>query len=164
MTAAHLHLLLNHIPVLGTFFGLILLFLGLTKRSKTLQIAGLATFFIVGLVTIPAYLTGEAAEHATEHLSGSSHDMLHEHEELGLYGFIISLILGMISGFFWFLVTRNRHLHYKKALWAILIASLFSFFVMVLIGGHGGKIRRPELRSEIQEVEHTSSLYYFDRD
>jgi len=164
MTAAHLHLLLNHIPILGTFFGLILLFLGLTKRSKTLQKVGLATFFIVGLVTIPAYLTGEAAEHATEHLSGSSHDMLHEHEELGMYGLIISLVLGTISGFFWFLVARNRHLDYKKVLWAILLGSLFSFFMMFFIGGHGGKIRRPELRGVIQDGQHISSLYYFDRD
>ncbi len=129
MTGAHLHLLLNHIPLLGTLFGLILLFIGLTKRSKTLQKAGLATFFIVGLVSIPAFLTGEAAEHATEHLVGSSHDMVHEHEELGEMGLIIALILGAISGLFWFLVAKNRHLDYKKKSVVVHLGSLSRFIV-----------------------------------
>jgi uncharacterized membrane protein len=148
MTQAHLHLLLNHIPILGTFFGLVLLFLGLTKKSKTLQKTGLATFVIIGLLTIPAFLTGEAAEHATEHLLGSSHDMVHEHEELGEKGLIVALILALASAVYWFLVAKNRHLHYLKGLWTILIFSVFSFLLMALVGAHGGKIRRPELRGE----------------
>lgn len=164
MSGAHLHLLINHIPILGTFFGLILLFLGLTKKSKTLQKTGLATFFVVALITIPAFFTGEAAEHATEHLVGSSHDMVHEHEELGLKGLIIALVLGIVSVVYWFMLARNRHIHYVKVLWGILIFSLFSFFMMILIGGHGGKIRRPELRGEVPIEQHDNHHNAFDED
>ena len=158
MTGAHLHLLLNHIPLLGTFFGLILLFIGLTKKSKTLQKAGLATFFVVALVTIPTFLTGESAEHATEHIAGFSHDVAHEHEELGEIGWIFAIVLGVLSGLFWFLLTKNRHIDYKKALWSILIISIASFIIMVLIGAHGGEIRRPELRGEVvTQQDHSSN-------
>jgi uncharacterized membrane protein len=164
MTGAHMHLLLNHIPILGTLFGIILLFLGLTKKSKTLQKTGLATFVIVGLVTIPAFLTGEGAEHATEHLIGSSHDMVHEHEKLGEKGLIVALVLALVSAVFWWLLARNRHIHYLKALWSILIGAILSFVLMALIGNHGGKIRRPELRGEKVEIQHNNTHQEFDED
>lgn len=155
MTGAHLHLLLNHLPILGTLFGLLLLLVGLIKKSKTLQKTALATFVLVGLITIPAFLTGEAAEHATEHLVGSSHDMVHEHEELGEKGLILALVLGLVSAVFWLFLARNKHLHYRRALWVILVGSMLSFALMALIGNHGGKIRRPELRGE--KVEYVNS-------
>ncbi len=164
MSTAHMHLLLNHIPILGTFFGIILLFLGLTKKSKTLQKSGLATFVIVGLITIPAFLTGEGAEHATEHFVGSSHAMIHEHEELGEKGLILALILAFASAIFWWFLARNRHIHYLKALWSILIVAILSFILMALIGNHGGKIRRPELRGEKVEIQKSEHNQEFDED
>jgi hypothetical protein len=33
MNTAHLHLLLNHIPILGAFFGIVLLSVGLPERT-----------------------------------------------------------------------------------------------------------------------------------
>jgi uncharacterized membrane protein len=157
MTLAHLHLVLNHMPILGTLFGLILLFLGLSRGNKILQKAGLVTFVVVALVTIPVFLTGEPAEHLVEDFPGFSHDMAHEHEELGEKGLIIALILGAISAFLVFLLNRNKNLNYKKGMWAVLALSVVSFLFMMLIGNHGGKIRRPELRGEKSEIGNNHS-------
>jgi len=157
MTPAHLHLFLNHMPIFGTLFGFILLFLGLTRGNKILQKAGLATFVVVALVTIPAFLTGEPAEHLVEDFAGFSHDMAHEHEELGEKGLIIALILGAISAFLLFLLNKNKHLNYKKGMWGVFALSIISFLFMMLIGNHGGKIRRPELRgAQVETVENHS--------
>lgn len=152
MTAAHLHLVLNHMPILGSLFGLILLFIGLIRGNRILQKAGLATFVLVALITIPAFLTGEPAEHLVEDFGGFSHEMAHEHEELGEKGLIIALMLGAISAFLLYLLSRNKHLNYKRGLWGTLVLSLITFLFLVLIGNHGGKIRRPELRTDTTEM------------
>ncbi len=165
MTPAHLHLVLNHMPILGTLFGLILLFLGLSRGNKTLQKVGLATFALVALITIPAFLTGEPAEHMVDKFPGFSHDMAHEHEELAEKGLILAIVLGVFSVLMLFLMNRNKHLNYKKGLWGTLVLSVISFLLMVLIGNHGGQIRRPELRGEkIELIDNNDNHKEIDED
>jgi uncharacterized membrane protein len=151
MSGAHLHLVLNHFPILGALFGGILLLIGMIKQNKTLEKAGLITFIVIALITIPAYLTGEAAEHATEHLVGSSHDMVHEHEELAEIGFIMMLGLGVLSLVSFFFITRNKYMKYTSLKIVVLVSAFFTFGMMVIIGEHGGEIRRPELRGEVAQ-------------
>ena len=68
MDQAHLHLILNHFPILGPLFGTVLLLIGTLKNNKVIQKAGLMSIAVIALITIPAYFTGEAAEHATDTL------------------------------------------------------------------------------------------------
>lgn len=152
-------------PILGTLFGLILLFLGLIRGNRTLQKIGLTTFAIVALITIPVFLTGEPAEHMVDDFPGFSHDMAHEHEELGEKGLVLTIVLGVFSSLLLFLMSRNKHLNYKKGLWGILVLSVFSFLLMVLIGNHGGKIRRPEMRGEkVEVIDNHDSQKEYDED
>jgi hypothetical protein len=61
MNPAHLHILLNHFPTVGLIvaFGL---FLGaLFKRNDDLKQGALVALVGIALVTIPAYLSGNAA-------------------------------------------------------------------------------------------------------
>ena len=46
MNGAQLHLLLNHFPILGTLFGLLVLAAGLWKKSEDLQKAALVCFLL----------------------------------------------------------------------------------------------------------------------
>ena len=69
MDAAHIHLLLNHIPILGTIFGLLLLCYGIWKHSDEIKKASLGTFVIVALITIAVYLTGDGAAQIVGNLS-----------------------------------------------------------------------------------------------
>lgn len=62
MNLTHLHLLLNHLPVVGTICGAGLLAFTLSRRSNDLKRAALGLLVISALVAIPAYLTGEPAE------------------------------------------------------------------------------------------------------
>lgn len=48
-SGAHFHLVLNHLPILGTFFGLILLIAAMLLRSDLLKRTALVAFFIVAL-------------------------------------------------------------------------------------------------------------------
>jgi beta-lactamase regulating signal transducer with metallopeptidase domain len=72
MNWAHIHLLLNHVPVLGTIFGLALLGYAVLKRSEALKRAALGVFVAVALLALPVYFTGEPAEEAVQSAAGVS--------------------------------------------------------------------------------------------
>jgi hypothetical protein len=62
MNGAQLHLMLNHLPVMGALFSLLLLGWSLTRRSTEIQKLALGGALLAGLSSVPAYLTGEPAE------------------------------------------------------------------------------------------------------
>ena len=59
MNAAHAHLMLNHVPVLGVVFGVLLLVTAMVRKSDELFKTSLVAFAICAAVGVPVYLTGE---------------------------------------------------------------------------------------------------------
>ncbi len=97
MNWPHLHLLLNHVPVMGVPFGFLLLAVALARRSLELTKASLGVFAVVALVTIPVYLAGEPTEEVVEHLPGISESLIEEHEESALVSLVAIEILGVLA-------------------------------------------------------------------
>ena len=60
MSGAHLHLLLNHIPTVAFGVAVALFVAGLIKKSADLTQAGFIAFFLNALLSIPAYVSGNA--------------------------------------------------------------------------------------------------------
>ena len=63
--APHLHLMLTHLPVIGGPFLLLLLSIGLARKSHEVVTIALALTVGLAAVTGGVYLTGEPAEEAT---------------------------------------------------------------------------------------------------
>lgn len=97
LSATHLHLMLNHVPVLGTIFVLIVLLWGLVRHSREITSLGLLCTVILALVTIPIYLTGEPTEHQQERATWFDKDRAHAHEEKAERGLIAVLATGAIA-------------------------------------------------------------------
>lgn len=97
MTLTHLHLMLNHVPVLGTAFGLGLLAFGIWRQSDELKKAALGFFVIAALIAIPAYLTGEPAEEVVESLPGVSDTIIEQHEQAAVIAFTGIVALGVVA-------------------------------------------------------------------
>lgn len=144
---AHLHLLLNHIPVIGSVVALLLLGSGMAGKSRALLTAGLVGMLIVGLATIPVYNSGEPAEHMVEHQANVSEGAIHEHEEMAdnarwaAFAGGIFALLGLVLG-------RGRE---RYATWiggtGVLLA-LVIVSLMALTANLGGKVAHPELRGD----------------
>jgi uncharacterized membrane protein len=147
MNAAHLHLMLNHIPVLGTAFGLALLAWGLIRRSDELRRASLGVLVIVALFAIPAYLTGEPAEEAIEHLSGVNEDAIEEHGEAAKFAFAGDLVLGAIA-LGGLIVFRGSRFAPAWLDILVLVLAVLVFAMMVRTANLGGHIRHPEISSK----------------
>jgi len=144
MDATHIHLLLNHIPILGSLFALCLLLYGLIRKNASLEQAGLVTFVIAGLFALPVFFSGEDAEDAVEKLAGVSEFFIEEHEDLALialWAIIVTAVLSLIGLYTYH--TKKRSVPLRAA---IVIAAIVSFAMMTLTGSHGGKIRHSEIR------------------
>ncbi len=70
MNQAHFHLILNHLPILGILFGLIILTGGFLTKNAAVKRTALGMFVLSAIFAIPAYLTGEGAEEVVENLPG----------------------------------------------------------------------------------------------
>lgn len=145
MSLSHLHLLLNHVPVLGTYFGLVCLVLSLVLRSRELQRIALVIFILVGVAAIPVYLTGPYAFETVRALPETSHDHVQTHSTFGLASLLLAVFVGIRSAFALIGLRRKGKLSvYNLA--ALLILALFLGILMGWTASLGGKIRRPEIR------------------
>lgn len=144
MSGAHLHLILNHIPVLGAVFGLLLLSYGLLRRSDGVVRASLWTLAVVGVAGLAAYWTGEPAEEVVEQLPGISEAILERHEEAAFLATIGGAIVGLIalSGL---AVHRSRPV--TGGFSTIVLALTVGLFgAMAWTANLGGQIHHSEIR------------------
>ena len=58
MNNAHLHLLLNHVPTVGTVIAFGLLLMSFLRKNDGMKRIALELFFVIAIVTLPAYLSG----------------------------------------------------------------------------------------------------------
>lgn len=144
MNDAHLHMIVNHFPIIGLFFGIGILIFGILKKnSLVLNIAYVIFVFcmIMGKVSM---FTGDKAEDVVENL-GISRDIIHNHEELAEGFMKIMYLLGLASilGLF-----ANAKKHSKALLlsYLILIISIVGTVLAKPVGTSGGEIRHTEIR------------------
>lgn len=146
MDALHIHLLLNHFPVIGTIIGVALLLLGFFTKSDAIKRASLAVVFGVALLTIPVYLTGEPAEERVEKAVGVSKAIIEEHEDAAMPALIAMEITGfvaLIGLFVSFRISRFANVSFVAAL----ILSLVTFGLIARTANLGGQIRHVEIRT-----------------
>lgn len=146
VTSVHIHLLLNHLPIIGTITGLLLLLGGLVRRSDDVRRAGLVTFVLVALLTVPVYLTGEGAEKAVEGLPGVTEPLIEAHQDAALVAFSASGVLGVLALLALWRSRAGAPLPTTLVNVVLALAVAVSA-LMVWTGGLGGQIRHTEIRS-----------------
>lgn len=156
MNGAHLHLLINHIPVLGTFFALALLAFGAWKRSDEMQKAALGTFVIVALAAVATYLTGDPAEHVVKGLAGVSTALIERHDDAAGIALSGAIALGLLAlaGLVWFRGGRAiKNWFGTLALaGAVLVTGLMAWTAYL-----GGQIRHSEIRPDAAPMNTSQS-------
>jgi hypothetical protein len=148
----HVHLLLNHWPVIGTFIGLGLCLLAIVMKSNDLKHATFALFAVLALVSIPTYLSGNAAEQAIRDLA-LSEELIESHEGAALLAFLASGLTGLfgVAGLWQFSRNRKASAPAHVPGWvtsAVLISALLTTGLMAVAGNTGGDIRHPEILKE----------------
>jgi uncharacterized membrane protein len=143
MDFAHLHLLINHFPIVGTIIGTFIMLFALIKKEKNLQRVVLVLWVVLAALTPLVMNTGEEAEHKVEEMAGISENSIHEHEEASEYAYWLMIGLGVIS-----LAALSLHKMGSDILLATKISfviSLFAATAMVRTGYLGGLIRHVDV-------------------
>ncbi|HEY0995131.1 MAG TPA: hypothetical protein VGD77_03995 [Gemmatimonadaceae bacterium] len=140
MNGAHLHLLLNHLPVLGTVFGLGILAMALWRRNDTLRRTGLALLVLAGVTAGAAFFTGEPAEEAVEGKVAEQSISAHEEAaEAALWGAGILAVLSAGALLRW-----RRELP-QGVTAGLLVGAIVTSGLMAWTANLGGQIRHPEI-------------------
>ncbi len=148
MNFAHIHLLLNHLPVMGFAFGTLLLVLAVVKKSDELKKVSLGVFVVVGALSVPAYFTGEPAEKVVQNLPGVARALIDRHEEAATLSLVAAEMLGLFS------LGVLLYFRAPKTLpaWSTLSALVFSLVISGLMAhtaNLGGQVRHSEIRSSV---------------
>jgi len=146
MNWAHVHLIINHIPVIGIGLLILLFIVAMVRKNKGLITVALAFIILISLATIPVYLTGEPAEEVVEDMPGISEELIEEHEEQAEIAFILVEVAGGLA-----LITLIARRYSDKLGQRLVILTLL---VLIVSGGLigwtanlGGKIHHEEIRS-----------------
>ncbi|CAM3934480.1 hypothetical protein FLCU109888_09755 [Flavobacterium cucumis] len=144
MNEAHLHMVVNHFPIIGLFFGIGILSFGILKKQTILINTAYVMFIICMIMAKATMMTGEGAEEIVEEL-GISHDIIHIHEEIAetfmkvLYGLGILAILGLIVNF-------KKQAKAAIVSYIVLILAIGAAVLSKNVGTSGGEIRHTEIR------------------
>jgi len=144
MNAAQIHLMLNHLPVIGLVFVVIALGAGALTRKDTLVRFGLVLMVGLALVVVPVFLSGEPAEGGVEHLAGVTRQAIEPHEDMARVATIALVTIGLFA---LIALLRRRHRPVGRGI------TVAAFVLSLAVGGllawtaHlGGQIRHPELQ------------------
>jgi uncharacterized membrane protein len=152
MDGTHLHLILNHFPIIGTIIATGVMAYGYFTQSDATKKAALITWVAMALVAIPVFLTGEPAEESVEGLAGVSEAIIGEHEEAAELAIWVMEALGLLSLVTLFIGFKNEKTK-KMLTGAAFVLSLATFGLMAYTGYLGGQIRHSEIRSGVAAAQ-----------
>lgn len=147
MDATHIHLIINHLPILVTPIALLILIWGLIRDIKAYRSLSMWGFILAGITAYIAFESGEGAEDTIEQLAGISEQFIHDHEELAEWSLWASLALGLLAvgGLF---MDRMKEVGRQLLVGAIIVLSLLSSISMAYTAYLGGQIRHSEIRPQ----------------
>ncbi len=158
---AHIHVMIVHLPIIGTVLAMIPLLWGILKNDTSVKWIGLV-ILVISIIGIPiSTSSGEGAEHAffdgsmNIELDDTGKEILEIHSEAaelaeGFWFFIWVLIV--LQLIFW-----KREYSWKHRLfWITVIANALLILWLGYVGYLWGQIRHPEFRSNVASPTNTT--------
>lgn len=146
MNGAHLHLVVNHLPIVGVIIGSLVLIGGYLLKKEQVKLTALGIFVFTAITAMIANFTGEGAEEIAEKIPGVTDALIHNHEENAETFLALCIALGVTSLITFFLTTKKNNLS-KIGMLACLILGLAGIFTGKMAGTTGGEIRHTEIRT-----------------
>src|SRR5262245_55219223 len=157
MNLAHVHILVNHIPIIGTLITLGLFLVSLVGNHDDLKKTSLILFSIIALLAIPTYMSGSGAHQMIQETPDVSMEMIETHQGAALVAFIFMEITGLVSLMGLWRYSRTEKNPWRSGparmnLFAVLLLAIVTSGLMAVAGNTGGDIRHPEILSEAEKA------------
>lgn len=143
-SGAHLHLVVNHAPIFGSLFALILLVVSYFTSADAFRRTAFVVLIGTAIAGAAADLSGEAAEDAVSGLPGIRREVIHEHEEMADKAYYLAGALGVLA--LGALVRWRRRPIPAGATVAAILATAFVGGAMAYTALLGGQVRHTEVR------------------
>lgn len=152
MNLAHLHLLLNHVPTVGTVIAFAILMLSFIRRNEALRRVSLEVFCVIALLTLPAYLSGLGTMAEIRDRPEVSEVLMTRHHDAAVLGSIGMLLTGLFAWLgLWQFRRAGRQTGFNTI--ALLICSAVTIAFMARAATMGGEIRHPEILASPEVAE-----------
>ncbi len=142
---AHVHLMINHFPVIGVLVSILLFVYALVRKSEEVKAVSLGMFVLIALATIPVFLTGEGAEDVVKHIPGVTETYIGRHEEIAELTLILTEVLGVLA-LTGLVLHKLRGFIPKIIVILVLVMSLIVATAVSITANLGGQIRHTEIR------------------
>lgn len=146
MNNAHLHLVVNHLPIIFPIVGVIILLIAIFTKSDISKRNAYIVFILGAVASVAGMATGEGAEDAIENIQGVSENLMHRHEEAAEIFAGMSYFLGAVSLLGFLTSYRNFSLDKLMPVTILIVAGVSLYFAQEA-GRTGGEIRHTEIRS-----------------
>ncbi|UFH45805.1 hypothetical protein LNP27_11820 [Flavobacterium galactosidilyticum] len=147
MNDAHLHLVVNHFPIIGTILALGVLIAGFFLKNSSVKNTAYGLFIVSAIFAALSMSTGEGAEEMVEDMPNIGKRIIHVHEEIAEKLAIVLYLLGGISVLGIILNLKN-HAKAKFISIVALIVAIGAVYLAQLVGTTGGEIRHTEIRTD----------------
>lgn len=147
MNWAHVHLMINHFPVVGVLGAVLLLVYSLVRKSEEVKMVSFGLFVLLALITFAVYFTGEAAQDTVKKLPGVTEAYIGRHEEMAGVALVCMETLGVAALGGLFFLRRFGSI----PTWLVVIVLLLSLVAAGVVGftaNLGGQIRHTEIRGD----------------
>ncbi|HJQ83477.1 MAG TPA: DUF2231 domain-containing protein [Candidatus Binatia bacterium] len=147
MTSPQIHLMLNHLPVVGLLFVVVVLVAGLVSRNDAILRLAFLSIVACALAAIPVFLSGEPAEERVEHLAGVSESAIERHEDVAKAVTFGLEVLGLAAVA---VLLRSRGRRIPIGLAAAFLAATLAWSGLLAWTAHlGGLVRHSEIASPV---------------
>ena len=164
MNAAHLHLVLNHFPIIGSAIAIFVLIIGIIRKSDDIKKTGAMILILTSLITIPVYFSGENAQAKIEgNYDDVDEEFIEPHEDFALYSFIAMDIAGLFA-LASLLMYRKQKAFPNSVTYLLLLILIIVNGMMAYTANLGGKIHHPEIREDKLPWESSSNSNNIDRE
>jgi hypothetical protein len=141
-SGAHLHLLVNHAPIFGSLFALVLLVASYFTSADVFRRTAFVILIATAIAGATADLSGDAAEEAIKGFPGVRRDVIHAHEDIADKAYYLADILGVLA-LGALTLAAGQFRRYRAGSW---LATAFVGGAFIYTGLLGGQIRHTEVR------------------
>jgi len=145
MNLAHLHIVLNHVPSLGSIACLTLLAAGIRMKNDALKQFSFQALVLIAMLVLPTYISGAEAQRLLRGRPAVAPAMIQVHQN----GAMLTLVAMTLAGTFaWFGLWEFRRFSRAGSVTSkgALLSTTLAVGLILYTASIGGKISHPEIR------------------
>lgn len=137
MTITYFHLLINHLPIIGSLLGGLVLAHGMGTKSIQTNIAAYYIFILSAVGAILAYLSGVSVNNSVDNIQV---DLISIHKKFAVYALVSLIIQGVVSLIILYVIYKK--ISYSSLLEKTIMLLCIISFVLVARTGYLGNLIR----------------------